>query len=166
MSNQTPNGKILESAWRAVRGDLAVNLEHGFCLDLVRGLLADAFDGPWSFLYDSYVTEWVQPEGYDQIHGGHWARDAEKSLRDLGMGVHEEEPGDLLFDWRRAWSKEWGVYVGHVAVLVDHGLVLENVDPQYRTIASHRGALCLTPRATWGTPTLVARFDPTKKAKG
>lgn len=158
------NQNICDTAWAAMRGEVNVYDDTpGMCLATVRQVLEASVLEPWT-LYRDYVQEWVQPEGYDRSNG-HWARDCERSLRDLGMAVKGDRarPGDLLFNWRAAWSDRWGAYIGHVAILLDHDLVFENVAPQYRPHSAHRGSLSLTPREYWGEPTTVVRFDPCLK---
>lgn len=154
------NERIVAAAWGALKGEYATtDDEPGFCLAWVREVIEHAMRWPSHAFYDGHVTEWVQPDGYDRANG-HWARDAERSLRNLRMAVREEEPGDLLFNHRAAWSDRWGAYIGHVAILVAPDLIAENVHPAYRPGALTRGALALTPRDQWATPTTIVRFEP------
>ena len=116
-------------------------------------------------LYRRYVGDtWVQPDGYDHADG-HWARDAERALRDHGMAVSGDRarPGDLLFNWRAAWSARWGAYIGHTGVQVDHGL--DSRERRSRTTALTAptwASSSLTPRKRWAEPTTIIRFDPSK----
>lgn len=156
----TTNERITAAAWGALKGEYATtDDEPGFCLAWVRQVVERAMGWPSHALYDAYVNEWVQPESYDRALG-HWSRDAERSLRNLDMAVHDAQPGDLLFNWRAAWSDRWGTYIGHCAILVTRDLVAENVDPAYRPGALTRGALALTPRGQWTEPTTTIRFEP------
>lgn len=158
------NELIVRTVWQALRGTIrSYNSSPGMCLAWVRTMVEQAMGWPSHTLYRDYVTEWVQPEGYDQ-RDGHWARDAERSLRNLGMALGdtgEAQPGDLLFNWRAAWSDRWGAYIGHVGIKIEHGFVAENIDPTYRPSALRNGALAITPIEDWAKPTTVIRFDPT-----
>jgi len=158
----TPNERILASAHAIMRGALNAPASSGLCLALTRIIIENAFSWPSHYWYLHYVTDWVQPPGYDRSRG-HWARDAERSLRRLGMNVHvsERKPGDLVFNWRSAWSNEYGAFIGHVGVLVDGDMILENINPSFRAgRAFSRGATSLTPFGAWERVTLVARFVP------
>ena len=157
---------IVRAGWEAVRGELPTPNEYGYCLKLVRLIIERAMGWQDSELYRRYVDRtWVAPPDYPHA-SGHWARDLERALRDAGMAVSGDRsrPGDILCNYEAAWSARWGASIGHVAVLLDHELVLENVNPAFR---AHRhaavvGALCLTPRAAWGDATTVLRFDPSR----
>lgn len=156
------NEKIAAAAWAALFGDFyAYQDRDGMCLAFVRRVIEKALGRPDRWLYEHAVTEWVQPEGYDR-RLGHWARDAERSLRNLGMTLvgDRPKPGDLLFNYEAAPSPYGeGHNYGHVGILVDRGMVIENVDPAYRPFSLPKGAICLTPRRVRWPATTIVRFD-------
>ena len=165
----SPNAAIAQQAWAVMRGDAQTGVDDrpGMCLSWVRQVLERALNMRSHELYEEYVTTWVQPAGYPREQG-HWARDAEKSLRDLGMALApgaEAMPGDLVFNYRAAWSDRWGAYIGHVGILLDRDWIAENIRPAYRPGSLTRGALALTPASAWASPTTIIRFDPDKKAR-
>lgn len=159
------NEAILATCVAVLNGEQSADPREGYCLSFVRDIVEHSQGWPWGKLYSDYVTQEADPAGH-RAQDGPWARDAEKSLRELGMAVHLEDaqPGDLLFIWRDAWSKTWNAYVGHVGILLPGALVLENVKPDYRPHSFHRGEIQLTPRKLWFAPSTVIRFDPEKKA--
>lgn len=172
----TPNERMLRSCWRAVAGTLPLPEHAGWCLQLVRLVVEDAFDLP---AFGWYAWRTLLAGGRHDHDTTPWARDMERSLRAAGMLVplprygsvadpqryalvDEAEgalPGDLLFRWDTGRDSA-GAYVGHVGVLLPHGLVLENINPAYRSArtgvtrgVTRVGAL------SWGV-TSVVRFDP------
>lgn len=153
--------RIVDSAYAVMRGEVSAPKNAGLCLALTRVVIENAFGWPSHYLYRKYVTEWVQPDGYDR-RNGHWARDAERSLRNLGMAVPIEarQPGDLVFNWRSAYSQKWDAYVGHVGVLIDGDMVLENVNPMFRPLSFSRGNTMLTPLRKWPMVSTVIHFVP------
>lgn len=162
------NELILESAYSVAHGILREPTDaqgrkvSGFCLAQTRIIVEDAFGWASHQWYREYVTDWVQPPGYDRGLG-HWARDAERSLRNLGMSVPVEErrPGDLVFNWKSAYSMQWGAYIGHVAVLLHGDMVLENINPRFRLGEGFsRHVTSITPLAAWERVTTVIRFVP------
>lgn len=164
----TPNERIVESAYKVAHGRLREPTDangrklSGYCLAQTRIIVEDAFGWPSHYWYSLYVTDWVQPPGYDRS-AGHWARDAERSLRRMGMSVpfEERQAGDIVFNWRTAFSRHWNVYVGHVGVLVHGDLVLENISPVYRLGEGFmRDATALTPLSAWSMVSTVIRFVP------
>lgn len=167
MTKRTANSLILSTCIDVLNGDQTADSRPGYCLSFARDVIEKSQGWKWGTLYTDYVTEEADPAGH-RAKAGPWARDAEKSLRDLGMAVKLEDakPGDLFFVWRDAWSATWNAYVGHVGILLPGGLILENVDPKYRPHSFHRGAIQLTPRKRWLAPTTVIRFDPAKKPGG
>lgn len=152
--------KIDAAAWAAVRGELVTTREPGLCLRFVREVVEHALSWSPGQLYD-YVPDWVQPTGYDRDEG-HWARDLERSWRDLGMTLTGDRVrgGDILCNWRTAWSTRHEAWVGHVAIALEPDLVVEVVSPAYRPRSLSAGGLCLGPRE-W-TPTTVLRVDTSK----
>jgi hypothetical protein len=164
----TPNERIVNSAYKVTRSELreptdsSGNKVSGFCLAQTRIIVEDAFGWPSHFWYAVYVTDWVQPAGYNRQHG-HWARDAERSLRRLGMSVPiaDRMPGDLVFNWRSAFDRQWNAYVGHVGILMHGDLVLENISPVFRSgVSLLRNSTALTPLKAWPLVSTVIRFVP------
>jgi hypothetical protein len=164
----TNSERILSAAYAVANGKAREPVNQrgqkiaDMCLQQVRFVIEDAFEWRPFQWYDEYVTEWVQPVGYDRAEG-HWARDAERSLRNLGMSVqfNERKPGDLVFNWETAYSQQWGAYIGHVGVLMHGDLVLENINPRHRVgRAFIRDSTALTPIHVWSRVTSVVRFVP------
>lgn len=167
------NDKIVDALERHMRGEITLDEREGFCLGFVASALQAALGMPIPDFYANYVTKVADPVAHWQ-QDGPWARDAEKSLRDLGMGVHDEDakPGDLFFIWKDAVAHGWtmpggGVaYYGHVGILYTDALIVENVKPEYRPHSFHRGQVQLTPVNRWFRPSTIIRFDPEEKAGG
>ena len=165
------NEKIAASAERVLTGELSVPSQSGLCLKLVRLVVEDAFDWPSHKFYE-YRSDIVERHAKDNREP--WARDMERSLGNQGMTVlvpdwreryvspgeilEKGEPGDLLFRWNTARTR-FGTYVGHVGVLMENGLVLENINPAYRSKSFMRGVTGLTPLEHF-LVTRVVRFDP------
>jgi len=163
--------KIITSAYRALRGELAVPNEPGLCLKLVRVIVEDAFGmQPWS-----WYSEWLKADRRVQRAEGDdyepWARDMERALREAGFAYsfnlsansryvpHERimnscSWGTLLFRWDTAKTRR-GTFVGHVGILMPGGLVLENANPVIRQDSLVRGFTCLTPLAKFPVTTAI-----------
>lgn len=116
------------------------------CLATIRHVIEQGMGWKPYHLYEHYITEWVQPEGYPK-GDGHWARDFERSARNLGwqIDLQEMQPGDILCHWQAAWSNRWGAYIGHIGVLLERDYVFENISARYRSHSFMSGALALTP---------------------
>ncbi len=167
------NKAILEALGRWFNGKAELDEREGYCLGFVTSVLREALALPIPEFYDRYVRERADPVEH-WVQDEPWARDVQKSLRALGMGVEKPEPGDLLFVWRDAKSETWTaregheVYIGHVGVLLAPGGVLENVRAAWRPQSFNRGEIQFTPLAWWQhrfdagqTPVIEAcRFDP------
>ena len=74
------------------------------------------------------------------------------------------QPGDLLFRWdAAAWR--WGgggvEFYGHVGVYLHGALVLENINPNYRSHSFKLGVEALTPLHRYPFTSAI-RFDPTR----
>jgi hypothetical protein len=173
----TPNLKIVDSAHAILRGDLSPPTESGMCLTLVRTVIEHAlYGGRWTW-YDRYRTHEAtgKPPGRDP-----WSRDMERSLTLAGMSVatprtgpvgdptryvdlgqYKPLPGDLLFRWDTAKDATSGQYIGHVAIAMHGLLMLENIDPDYRSpeVGAWRGPTRLTPLGAWPVTTII-RFNP------
>lgn len=130
----------------------------GMCLAVTRQVIEKALNKPPHWLYQNYVTSWVAPTDYDRIHG-HWARDFERDAKRLGWAIpiNNRQPGDIIFNWRAAYSDRYNDYIGHVGILWKDDLIFENIEPGYRPISFQRKALSLTPFGDWPV-TLVARI--------
>lgn len=159
MAKPTPNDLILDQVNKIIHGQSSVMYDKtpGMCLAVTRQVIEKALKKPSHWLYDRYIHDWVQPEGYDRAEG-HWARDFERSAKLLGWAVslRDRKPGDIVFNWKAAYSARWGAYIGHVGILIDNDLVFENIDPKYRQHSFQRHALAITPLNHFPT-TLVAR---------
>ncbi len=168
------NERIARAAYAAARGTLPLPDASGLCLAASHIIVEAALFGGRREFY-RWRTQPVErvagapAEAYEQV-----ARDMERSLLRAGMGLHLEvsgryaipdatlEPGDLLFRWDAApWR--WGEkpYYGHVGVLLDGGLVLENIKPSNRAYSLQRGVTSLTPIDRFPF-TAAVRFDPAK----
>jgi hypothetical protein len=161
--------RIVTSAYRAMRGELALPEQAGMCLKLVRVIVEDAFGmQPWSW-YSQWLTDdrRVQRAPGDDYEP--WARDMERALRDARLAYsipnegryvsHEKIMrtcgwGTLLFRWDTAKTKR-GTFVGHVGILMPGGLVLENVNPAFRAMSLARGFTCLTPLSQFPVTTAI-----------
>ena len=176
---KTPNDRIVDSAYAALRGDIP-NLpnEHGACLMFVRLVVEHAFSLASHEWYQHWRTHPVERKpGSTRAP---WARDMERSLREQGMAVSTPRsgpdgdptryavlnenvlPGDLLFRWNVA-ANDFGDYIGHVGIFMPGRLVLESVTPAWRPRALVRGATCLGDARSWPTTTVI-RFDPYRNA--
>lgn len=171
----TNNAAILRAAHAIIRGQTPAPKDHGLCLALVRIILERAFwGGAWA-LYDRHRSHIVERDS--SSNRDPWARDMERSLTQQGMSVTVPrlmtgpdpgryvdlaaaeaflQPGDLLFRWDTARNAH-GDYVGHVAVLLEGGLVLENV--RFRTGAFEQGSTKITWLGSWPVTTII-RFNP------
>lgn len=175
MRSDATNEAIVDAGWEAVAGRLRVPSDPGLCLALVRIVVEHALGMPSHSWY-----RWRTQAAMENATDVPWARDMERSLRAAGMAVDGPRygplgdperyvgedaalPGDLLFRWDAARLRS-GAYVGHVGVLLDRGLVLENVAPDQRHASDGmwRGPTRLTPVGAWPVTTII-RFDPTKR---
>ena len=163
----TSNERISRSCTKALAGELQLPVASGYCLKAVRIVVEHALG--ISF-YDSYLTARVERAPGDD--NDPWARDMERSLRSDGYGIIEPtpgqryignrimrelaQPGDLLFRWDVAPTKA-GTFVGHVGILLEHDLVLENINPRFRPEGFNRRNTSVTPLVFFRT-TLVARL--------
>lgn len=144
-------------------GGIDLHAAHGWCLAVARRTVETALGWPDGGFYQRFGRERV-----DRAPGppaaAWWARDLERSMRNLGLAVDPEaaQPGDLVFNWRSAVNRH-GVYVGHVGVLTYGELVLENVNPAWRPQALRRRASTnvLTPRQTFEVTTTIRIPDGT-----
>ena len=163
------NTAILNTLGQWFNGRIALDEREGYCLGFITSVLQHALNLPITEFYDKYIKERADPTDH-WAKDGPWARDAEKSLRALGMTVHNPMPGDLYFIWKDAKSQDWtakeghDVYIGHVAILLAPGLLIENVRPEWRPHSLHHGEIQLTPTSKWFSPSTIIRFDPGKMA--
>jgi len=168
MANVNP--KIMNALDRWAGGIVSLDENKNHCLGFITSAIENGAGISIAEFYSTYVKWHADPVEH-WTEDEPWARDAEHSLRKLGMGIsiHDVEPGDLLFIWRDAEAKEWSkreghtVYYGHVGILIAPGLLIENVDPAYRPHSFHRGNIQITSLHRWFTPSTVIRFDPDKK---
>ena len=165
---------VVESAYKVLNSELKGPEHAGYCLQLVRLIVEDAYGmKPYSF-YD-WRTHVVEREKLDSREP--WARDMERSFRAAGMAIdfgderyvnpasilERCEPGVLLFRWDVAKS-QYGTLIGHVGILMPGGMVLENVNPVHRSNSFVRGVTALTPLEDFRVTTVI-QFDPSSKPK-
>lgn len=168
----TNDERIVDAAYAAARGELPLPDASGLCLAAVRIIVEAAlFDGRREF-YRWRTNPVERKAGAPRTAFDPVARDMERSLTRAGMAlelprdgrhvrpVDALRPGTLLFRWDAApWR--WGEveFYGHVGVLLDGGLVLENIRPDYRSHSLQRGVLSLTPLKRFPF-TAAIEFDP------
>lgn len=165
--------RIADVALRTAAGDgvwaggTDLHSASGWCLAYARRVVELAYGWPAGHFYTLWGRERVD-RAPGPPAGAWWARDMERSLRNLGYGVpagQALQPGDLLFYWRAALNQH-GVYVGHVGVLTHGDLVAENVSPAYRPHSLRRpgSVLLLTPlsRFAWSTAIRLPGPDPAR----
>ena len=170
------NELVVDSAYKVLRGEMTVPTEAGYCLQLVRLVVEDAFDMHSHEWYNWLTYPVERAPGDDRSP---WARDMERSLNAAGMSIAAPtsapktiedryvpmvelasvtQPGDLLFRWDVAKTKA-GTFIGHVGVLLPGGMVLENVSPGSRPNSFRRNVTSLTPLKLFPV-TLAVRFTP------
>jgi len=150
------NERILDSAYRAVRGVLTVERRPGYCLRFVRQIVEDALNLAPGDFYRIYVfphfalREGETPEDIKP----YWARGAERAMRSAGLAVPVDraKPGDLVFSYRA--SRPYG----HVGVLLHGKLVLENTYARRGWKHDDMGAIRITPMRQWDPITTVIRL--------
>lgn len=167
------NARIAKAAYAAARGTLPLPDASGLCLAAVRIVVEHAlFGGRWGEFYRWRTQPVERVQGAPKSAHDPVARDMERSLTRAGMNLQLPTdgrhlipdktlvPGDLLFRWDAAAWK-WGEvpYYGHVGILLDGGLVLENINPAYRSHSLQRGVTALTPIDRFQFTTAI-RFDP------
>lgn len=167
--------RIVSSSYKLLRGEFKSEPAlGGYCLQLVRIVVEDAFKWPGFRFYEVLGTQRVErSKGSDWDW---WARDIERSLAnsphsvdlprtgpigdparyvDIGKASGLLLPGDILFRWDTAKNVH-GDWVGHAAILLPGELVLENVAS--RAGALQRGATKLSRLGAWPI-TSVARIE-------
>jgi len=163
---------VIESANKVLSGALRAPEHPGLCLQLARIIIEDAY-GLKPYAFYNWLTNPVERDPADDRDP--WARDMERSLRLAGMAyefsegryirpetiIQEAEPGSLLFRWDVARSP-YGTFIGHVGVLLDNGMVLENINPRFRKTSFFRGNTAITPLADFPTTTVID-FDISRK---
>ena len=152
------NEQIRVAAYAAARGEISVPGASGYCLSFVRRVVEAALFGGRVEFYDRYlVAETSKRTGKDRgnARSDPWAADVEASMKYLSYSVPfaERQAGDLIFNHKGAAP------VGHVAVLLEPNLVLENINESYRPKSIHLGRhLSQTPIEHFPT-TLIARLQ-------
>jgi hypothetical protein len=167
MNLPTPNQMILAAAHDAINGDLKI-IDHasGMCLRAVREVIEAAFGMPSHQLYQVYLSDRVERNPGDD--SAPWARDFERSVRSQGMAVPFDDrlPGDIVFYWKAAATGTRDAagnpnYYGHVGILLENDMILENINPKHRPAGFSRQMLSLVPYDRWPYPfSTVARFNP------
>lgn len=159
--SKTLNSKIVSESMKMYNAPVGnIAQVSGLCLKLVRLIVERAYGVNSHEWYKHHVTEWVQPQGF-KVSTGHWARDAERSLRNLGFQIpnNEIKAGDIVCKhdtatvspalWRQLFTTPYqaginighiAIYLGEIAVLRSDGslahtekVVLENINPAYRS---------------------------------
>ncbi len=176
----TAGERIAASAWGVIFATVPEprneqgKVASGLCLAQVRIVIENAlWNGTWT-LYPTYLSERAHDKpAHVSVP---WARDLEASMRvhgldlelprtgprgderryvNLDLAVDRLDPGDILFRWDTAPFN--GVYIGHVAIYLGRGLMLENARPSTRPYVQHRGPTLLTHLGCWPITT-VARL--------
>jgi hypothetical protein len=164
--------QVIESANRILNGTLQAPEHSGFCLQLARIIIEDAY-GLKPYAFYNWLTHPVERDPADDREP--WARDMERSLKNAGMAydfndgryirseqiLNKAEPGSLLFRWDVARSHH-GTFIGHVGILLDNGMVLENIHPRFRKRSFFRGSTAVTPLKDFPTTTVI-NFDINRK---
>lgn len=151
------NDRIRTAAYQAAAGKIDMPDRPGLCLTLVRLVIEAAlFDGRYE-LYDRFLVAGTSRRTGDDV-GNHradpWAADLEASVKELQLNVpiFDRLPGDIVFNHLAAAP------YGHVGILVERGLVLENIRHAYRPDSVHLDPhMALTPFEHFPI-TLVARL--------
>ena len=134
----------------------------GYCLKVVRQIVEDGLDlAPGEFYHRwIYPNFKLKPGETPEDIKPYWARGAERALREAGLAVHsvkDAEPGDLVFSWRSSYP------YGHVGVLLDGKLILENTYARRRGWKRDgQGALRITPMREWDQITTLVRIENVK----
>lgn len=134
------NAAIAAAAALALAGGVAQPTDTGYCLQFVREVVEHALGWPDRAFYRRYWVQRVEENDTSEP----WARDLERSLRDLGYAVDEPRAGDLVFDFTYR-------PVGHVGVMLTNDVVLD-VFP-----VGGVPTLRVTPVSVWA-PTTIIRF--------
>lgn len=148
------NRAIVESAWKAARGELVVESRAGYCLRMVRQIVQDALDISYREFYDRYRTTLTTGAPERRMDDVPWAADVERTMkiRQYHLPPAYLLAGDIVFNHTAA------VPIGHIAIMLDDNTVLENVDVRHRKYSvSLTTGLVLTPRKQFKM-TLVARL--------
>lgn len=129
---------VVELALDVLNGNFTTDTTPGYCLRVVREIVEAAFDVPERALYNRVIVpQWRRLEkGSTPFY---WASSAEVALRSLGLHTNDPEPGDLLF------SSSASRPYGHVGILLDGDLVLENTMANRGWRKPGMGAVRLTP---------------------
>jgi hypothetical protein len=173
--------RIAASAWGVIFGTVPEprnehgNVVSGLCLAQTRIVIEHALWNGERKLYATYLSERAHDKpAHVSVP---WARDLEASMRarglaldlprtgprgdeqryvNLDLALDRLDPGDILFRWDTAPFAN-GVFIGHVAVYLGRGLMLENARPASRPWLQHRGPTLLTHVGCWPITT-VARI--------
>lgn len=121
--------------------------EPGLCLQAVRVIIEKALGWPSHDLYARCLVTGTSrrpgpaAERLAAAKRDPWAADLEASAKTLGWAVpaSDRQPGYLVFNHNAA------VPYGHVGILIDRDVVLENIDRAFRPGSIHLGnSLSLT----------------------
>ena len=157
MTGIMPQDKIVDTAYRVLRGSLRVPTKRGWCLAFVRVIIEQTFDMAPGEFYERWVDPYFTLNNGEKLNkdiSPRWARGAERAMRASGIVVATKamEPGDLIFSYRV--SKPYG----HVALLMPGKLVLENTYANRGWRHPDFDAVRLTPLREWDPVTTVIRI--------
>jgi hypothetical protein len=174
------NKQIVRAAWMVYKTPPSVfEKEPGWCLAFVRHILQSAFPST-----PKDPRAWLEKYAFARVetplpNRTWWARDFERTVSQVGLAVDKKDlqPGDLVFKWDTAKLKlskpldvlyqgmpdAQHIYVGHVGILVAEGVVMENINPDFRKDGKafgNKGCISLSDFNLWPAVTKCARFNP------
>jgi len=149
---------MLNSAYKVVHGHLEVETRPGYCLKLVRQVVEDSAGLNNGEFYGRLVIPHLGDGDTDVKYW--WARGAERALRRAGFAAWNAEPGDLIFSYKV--SKPYG----HVGILLDGGLILENTTVNRGFWHKRLGAVRLTPLEEFDDYTTIISWKKLHEALG
>lgn len=169
----TPGDLIAKAALAVMRGQVPnTPVESGECLAFVRVVVQRAL----AISFDEFYSHGIRVESKTPNRPW-WARDMERGLRAEGWAVNTPRygptgdpgryqqtenvrnirPGDLFFRNDTATNRQ-GEDVGHVGIYMGGGLIMENIDPQYRPYSARLAKdynVSLTPIGSWPVTTII-----------
>ncbi len=174
------NKDIVRAAWKIYKNPPQRLVdEWGWCLMLARLVLEEA--DPTSPKEGAWLARNCYKRADSPFSSGrsYWARDFEKTSRHRGLDIpaSSAEPGTVVCVWNTAaiptpkdknypkgayegMPRDNYIYVGHVGIIVAEGVVLENINPDYRTGRrfDNKGAISLSDFSQWAAVTTYINF--------